>query len=136
MWGVHIKYYGVIINTYPKHVLSKKTGVRSNKKSDKKGYRLYCVIQNMWTCVFVIFVNFVVLWYLHIDMVTDCILDSDRYRCFFVPNFRFRWFRNTDVVSVSGITVSDFVSDKKYENGNGFSVFRSFPIVFIPTPAT
>jgi hypothetical protein len=48
---------------------------------------------------------------------------------FFVPNFRFRWFQNTDVVFVSGITVSD---KKKYENDNGFSVFRSFPTVFIP----
>jgi hypothetical protein len=30
---------------------------------------------------------------------------------FFVPNFRFRCFRNTDIVSVS-VTVSDFVSNK------------------------
>jgi hypothetical protein len=48
---------------------------------------------------------------------------------FFVPNFRFRCFRNIDIVSVSEVTVSDFVSDKKYENDNGFSVFRSFPTV-------
>jgi hypothetical protein len=34
---------------------------------------------------------------------------------FFVPNFRFRCFRNTDIVSVSKVTVSDFVSDKKME---------------------
>jgi hypothetical protein len=46
---------------------------------------------------------------------------------FSVPNFRFRCFRNTDIVSVSEVTVSDFVSDKKYGNGDGFSVFRSFP---------
>jgi hypothetical protein len=25
-----------------------------------------------------------------------------------------------------GVTVFDFVSDKKYENGNGFSVYRPF----------
>jgi hypothetical protein len=52
---------------------------------------------------------------------------------FFVPNFRFRCFRNIDIVSVSEVTVSDFVSDKKYENGNGFSVFRSFSTVFTPS---
>jgi hypothetical protein len=45
---------------------------------------------------------------------------------FSAPNFRFRCFRNTDIVSVSGVTVFDFVSDKKYENGNGFSVYRPF----------
>jgi hypothetical protein len=32
---------------------------------------------------------------------------------FSIPNFRFRYFRNTDIVSVSEVTVSDFVSDKK-----------------------
>ena len=52
---------------------------------------------------------------------------------FFVPNFRFRCFRNTDIVSVSEVTVFDFVSDKKYENSNGFSVYRPFPTVFIPS---
>jgi hypothetical protein len=46
--------------------------------------------------------------------------------------FRFRCFRNTDIISVSGVTVFDFVSDKKYENSNGFSVYRPFPTVFIP----
>jgi hypothetical protein len=45
---------------------------------------------------------------------------------FSVPNLRFRCFRNTDIVSDSGITVFDFVSDKKYENSNGFSVYRPF----------
>jgi hypothetical protein len=47
-------------------------------------------------------------------------------------NFCFRCFRNTDTVSVFGVTVFDFVSDKKYENGNGFSVYQPFPTVFIP----
>ena len=54
--------------------------------------------------------------------------------------FHFRCFRNTDIVSVSEVTVSDFISDKTYGNGNDFSVYRSFPTVFIPTwlygPAT
>jgi hypothetical protein len=49
---------------------------------------------------------------------------------FFAPNFRFRCFRNTDIVSVFGVIVFDFVSDKKYENGNDFSVYRSFSTVF------
>ena len=50
---------------------------------------------------------------------------------FFVSNFRFWCFRNTDIISVSEVTISDFVSNKKY-GGNGFSVFRSFPAVFTP----
>jgi hypothetical protein len=49
-----------------------------------------------------------------------------------VPNFRFRCFRITDVVFVSGVTVFDLVSEKKYENENGFCVYRSFPTVFTP----
>jgi hypothetical protein len=57
-----------------------------------------------------------------------------------VLKFHFRCFRNTDIVSVSEVTVSDFISDKTYGNGNDFSVYRSFPTVFIPTglygPAT
>jgi hypothetical protein len=65
------------------------------------------------------------------DMFTDRILDFDRYRCVFRTDFCFRCFRNTDIVSVSGVTVFDFVSDKKYENDNGFSVYRPFPTVFI-----
>jgi hypothetical protein len=52
----------------------------------------------------------------------------------YFPHQTFVSFRNTDIVSVSGVTVFDFVSDKKYENGNGFSVYRPFPTVFIPTP--
>jgi hypothetical protein len=51
---------------------------------------------------------------------------------FSAPNFRFRCFRNTDIVSVSGVTIFDIVSDKKYENGNDFSAYRPFPTVFIP----
>jgi hypothetical protein len=66
------------------------------------------------------------------DIFTDCILDFDRYSVFSAPNFRFRCFQNTDIISVSRVTVFDFVSDKKYENCNGFSVYRPFPTVFIP----
>jgi hypothetical protein len=81
--------------------------------------------------VFVIFYQICCI--LKFDMFTDHILDFDRYRCISTPNFRFRCFRNTDIVSVSGVTIFDFVSDKKYENGNGFSVYRPFSTVFIPT---
>jgi hypothetical protein len=67
------------------------------------------------------------------DMFTDHLLDFDRYRCIFRTElsfpmftkywyrFRFRSYR------------FDFVSDKKYENRNGFSVDQPFPTVFIPT---
>jgi hypothetical protein len=51
---------------------------------------------------------------------------------FSVSNFRFRCFRNIDIVSVSELTISDFISDKKSENGNSFNVYRPFPTVFIP----
>jgi hypothetical protein len=61
-------------------------------------------------------------------MVTGCILDSDRYRCFLY---------RTSVSDDSEIPMSFLFPElpfpiKKYENGNGFSVFRSFPTVFIP----
>jgi hypothetical protein len=75
-------------------------------------------------CELVVFVTFYQLCYIvKFDMFTNCILDSDRYWC-----ICFRCFRNTDIVSVF-----DFVSDNKYENGNGFSVYQPFPTVFIPT---
>jgi NADH:ubiquinone oxidoreductase subunit B-like Fe-S oxidoreductase len=64
-------------------------------------------------CELVVFVIFCQLCcIMKFDIFTDCILDSDRYRCIFRTNFRFRCFRNTDIVSVSGVTVFDFVSDK------------------------
>jgi hypothetical protein len=44
----------------------------------------------------------------------------------FVLNFRFQCFRISDVVFVSGVTVFDLISEKKYENENGFNVYRSF----------
>jgi hypothetical protein len=65
-------------------------------------------------------------------MVTDCILDSDRYRCFLY---------RTSVSDDSEILMSFPFLEllfpisfpiKKYENSNGFSVFRSFPTIFIP----
>jgi hypothetical protein len=62
--------------------------------------------------VFVIFCQLCCI--MKFDMFTDRILDFDRYRgVFSAPNFRFRCFRNTDIVSVSGVTVFDFVFDKK-----------------------
>jgi hypothetical protein len=78
-------------------------------------------------CELVVFVIFCQLCCIvKFDMFTDRILDFDRYWCIFRTNFRFRCFRNTDIISVSGVTVFDFVSDKKYENGNDFSVYRPF----------
>jgi hypothetical protein len=68
------------------------------------------------------------------DMFTDRILGFDRYGIFSAPNFRFRCFRNTDIVFVSGVTAFDFVSDKKYENGNGFSVYRPFSSLCFSAP--
>jgi hypothetical protein len=76
---------------------------------------------------FVVFVIFCQLYCIvKFDMFTDRILDFDRYWCIFRTKLSFPMFRNTDIVSVSGVTVFDFVSDKKYENGNGFSVYRPF----------
>jgi hypothetical protein len=84
-------------------------------------------------CELVVFVIFCQLCCIvKFDMFTDRILDFDCYRCIFAPNFRFRCFRNTDIVSVSIVTVFDFVSDKKYENGISFSVYRPFSAIFIP----
>jgi hypothetical protein len=60
------------------------------------------------------------------DMFTDHILDFDRYRCIFRTKLSFPMFPKYHIVSVFEVTVFDFVSDKKYENGNGFSVYRSF----------
>jgi hypothetical protein len=85
-----------------------------------------------------------------IHVITDCVMNllywdifiliwlpivfkvSTGTDVFFVPNFWFWCFRNTDIVFISEVTVFDFVSDKKYENGNNFSVFRLFPTVFTP----
>jgi hypothetical protein len=47
------------------------------------------------------------------DIFTDCILDSDRYRCIFRTKLSFPMFPKYGIVSVSGVTVFDFVSDKK-----------------------
>jgi hypothetical protein len=75
-------------------------------------------------CELVVFVIFCQLCcIMEFDMFTDRILDFDCYRCIFrtkrsfpmFPKYRyhFRCFRNTDIVSVSGVTNFDFVSDKK-----------------------
>jgi hypothetical protein len=78
-------------------------------------------------CELVIFVIFCQLCcIMKFDMFTDCILDFDRYRCIFrtklsfpmFPKYRYRFrFRSYGF---------DFVSDRNYENGNGFSVYRPF----------
>jgi hypothetical protein len=84
-------------------------------------------------CELVVFVIFCQLCcIMKFDMFTDRILDFDRYRCILAPNFRFRCFRNTDIVSVSGVTVFILFPVKKYENVNGFNVYRPFLAVFIP----
>jgi hypothetical protein len=53
------------------------------------------------------------------DMFTDRILDFDRYQCIFRTKLSF--------------SISILFPIKKYENGNGFSVYRPFPTVFIPS---
>jgi NADH:ubiquinone oxidoreductase subunit B-like Fe-S oxidoreductase len=60
--------------------------------------------------VFVIFCQICCI--VKFDMFTDRILDFDRYRCIFRTELSFPMFRNTDIVSVSGVTVFDSVSDK------------------------
>jgi hypothetical protein len=71
-------------------------------------------IVNCELVVFVIFVNFVVFWTCYIDIWLPIVFKVPTGTdVFSVPNFRFRCFRNTDIVSVSEVTVSDFVSDKK-----------------------
>jgi hypothetical protein len=78
-------------------------------------------------CELVVFVIFCQLCCIvKFDMFTDCILDFDRYRCIFRIKLSLRCFRNTNIVFVSGINVFDFIFDKKYENGNDFSVYRLF----------
>jgi hypothetical protein len=63
--------------------------------------------------VFVIFCQLCCI--VKFGMFTDRILDLDPYRCIFRTKLSFRCFQNTDIISVSGVTVFDFVSDKKYE---------------------
>lgn len=62
------------------------------------------------------------LRYFYIDMFTN-----------FLPNIRFRYFRNIDIISISKVTVFDFVSDKKYKNENGFSDYRPFSSLLLQT---
>jgi hypothetical protein len=90
-----------------------------------------CEVVNLWTCQFVNLwslwiyelvilstcdnCELVILGYFYIGMFIDYVLNSDRYRYIFVPIFRFRCFRNTNIVSVSGVTVFNFVSNKNME---------------------
>jgi hypothetical protein len=65
-------------------------------------------------CELVVFVIFCQLCcIMKFDIFTDCILDSDRYRCIFRTKLSFPMFPKYGIVSVSGVTVFDFVSDKK-----------------------
>jgi hypothetical protein len=62
-----------------------------------------------------------------------CIFDPTVTGVFSILSFRFRCFQITDVVPVSGVVTFDFVSDEKYENENGFSVYCLFQILGIPS---
>jgi hypothetical protein len=109
-----------------------------------------CYIVNLWSLwstfyivncelvVFVIFVNFVVLWMCYIDIFSYWY----GYRLYLrfrpVPMyFPYRAF-DSDIseipISFSFPKLPFPISFpiKKYGNGNGFSVFRSFPTVFTP----
>jgi hypothetical protein len=57
----------------------------------------------------------------HIPIVTNV---------FFVPNFCFQRFRITYVISVSGVIIFYFVSNKKYESKNDFDIYQPFLPLF------
>jgi hypothetical protein len=95
-------------------------------------YYKFVILVNLLYCELVVFVIFCQLCcIMKFDMFTVVFKISTVTGVFSAPNFRFRCFRNTDIVSVSGVTVFDFVSDKKYENENGFSVYRPFSSLYI-----
>jgi hypothetical protein len=77
-----------------------------------------------------------ILRYFHIDMVTDCILDSDRYRCFLYRTSVSNDFEIPMSFPFPELPFPILFPIKKYENGKGFSVFQSFPTVFIPNHDT
>jgi hypothetical protein len=60
------------------------------------------------------------------DMFTDRILDFDRYRCIFRIELSFSMFPKYQYRFHFQSYCFRFCSDKKYENGNGFSVYRPF----------
>jgi hypothetical protein len=65
-------------------------------------------------CELVVFVMFCQLCCIvKFDMFTDRILDFDRYRCIFCTKLSFSMFPKYRYHSVSGVTIFDFVSDKK-----------------------
>lgn len=78
------------------------------------GYIVDCKLM-----IFVIFIKFlycefIVLKHFYIDMFTDRILGFLTVTgVFFIPNFCFRRFRNTDIIFVFGVTIFNFIFDKK-----------------------
>jgi hypothetical protein len=86
---------------------------------------LYC---ELWICLFL------VLWTCYIDMFNNHILDSDRYRCIFRPELPFSMFpKYIYHFRFWSYRFWFCFRQKKYENGNGFNVYRSFPTIFIPS---
>jgi hypothetical protein len=79
-------------------------------------------------------VNLWSLLYCEVRYVYRSYLDFDHYRCIFRTELSFPMFPKYNIVFVSRVTVFDFVFDKKFENGNVFSVYRPYPTVFISTP--
>jgi hypothetical protein len=62
----------------------------------------------------------------------DSILDFDRNRCSFRTELSFPMFPNYRFVFISGVTIFNLVSKEKYENENGFNVYRSLSTIFTP----
>jgi hypothetical protein len=100
-----------------------------------------CYIVNCELVVFVIFVNFV---YCELVLLTFLYWYGYRLYLRFRPIPMYFLYRTFDF-DVSEISISFpfpklpfpiSFAIKKYENGNGFSVFRSFPTVFTPRTGT
>jgi uncharacterized membrane protein YwaF len=60
--------------------------------------------------------------FLHVTIFTSVLYILIVTGVFSVPKFRFRSFWITDVFSVFEVIVFDFVSERKYDNGNGLCV--------------
>jgi hypothetical protein len=92
-------------------------------------YIVNLLYHELWTCGLCDFLSTLLyceVWYVYRSYFRFLPLPVYFPHRTFVSDF-------SEIHSVSGVTVFDFVSDKKYENGNGFSVYRPFPTVFIPT---
>jgi hypothetical protein len=77
-------------------------------------YYKFVILVNLLYCELVVFVIFCQLCCIvKFDMFTDRILDFDCYRCIFRTKLLFPMFSKYRYLYVSGVTVFDFVFDKK-----------------------